>query len=96
MRAGAKTEVAKASVAKTIAVNTKSATRERAKRGRVRMSNGSYDVVVIGGGPGGYPAAIRARQLGLSVALIERERFHAAGTRGEVGRVWRDGGDHGA
>ena len=32
-----------------------------------------FDAVVIGGGPGGYAAAIRASQLGLSVALIERE-----------------------
>ena len=39
------------------------------------MSNASFDVIVIGGGPGGYPAAIRARQLGLSVALIEREQL---------------------
>ena len=32
-----------------------------------------YDVVVIGTGPGGYPAAIRASQLGLKVAVIEKE-----------------------
>jgi dihydrolipoamide dehydrogenase len=34
---------------------------------------GSFDVVVIGSGPGGYVAAIRAAQLGLSVACVERE-----------------------
>ncbi len=33
----------------------------------------TFDVVVIGAGPGGYPAAIRAAQLGASVALVERE-----------------------
>ena len=31
-----------------------------------------YDVVIIGGGPGGYNAAIRAGQLGLSVAVVEK------------------------
>jgi dihydrolipoamide dehydrogenase len=35
----------------------------------------SFDVIVIGGGPGGYPAAIRASQLGLRVALVEREHL---------------------
>ena len=34
-----------------------------------------FDVVVIGAGPGGYPAAIRAAQLGASVAIVERERI---------------------
>src|SRR3954462_9947796 len=33
----------------------------------------SYDVIFIGGGPAGYVGAIRAAQLGLSVAVIERE-----------------------
>ena len=35
----------------------------------------TYGVVVIGAGPGGYPAAIRAVQLGTSVALVEKEEF---------------------
>ena len=35
----------------------------------------AYDVIVIGGGPGGYVAAIRARQLGLRTALVEREHL---------------------
>ena len=38
------------------------------------MSN-TFDVVVIGGGPGGYVAAIRASQLGMRVALVEREHL---------------------
>lgn len=33
----------------------------------------TYDVVVLGSGPGGYPAAIRASQLGFKVAIIEKE-----------------------
>src|SRR3990167_6394703 len=34
-----------------------------------------FDLVVIGGGPGGYVAAIRASQLGLSTALVEKEHL---------------------
>ncbi len=35
----------------------------------------NYDVIVIGSGPGGYPAAIRASQLGLKVAIVEKENL---------------------
>jgi dihydrolipoamide dehydrogenase len=35
----------------------------------------SYDVIIIGGGPGGYVAAIRAAQLGLKTAIVEREHL---------------------
>lgn len=35
----------------------------------------AYDVIVIGSGPGGYPAAIRAAQLGMKVAIVEKENL---------------------
>ncbi len=35
----------------------------------------NFDLVVVGGGPGGYVAAIRAAQLGMNVALVEREHL---------------------
>ncbi len=36
------------------------------------MSDDSYDLVIIGGGPGGYVAAIRAAQLGMKTACVEK------------------------
>jgi dihydrolipoamide dehydrogenase len=39
------------------------------------MSDTSFDIIVIGGGPGGYVAAIRAAQLGLNTAVVEREHL---------------------
>lgn len=39
------------------------------------MAQDSFDMIVIGAGPGGYVAAIRGAQLGLSVAIIEREHM---------------------
>ena len=36
------------------------------------MANKSFDVVVIGGGPGGYPCAIRLAQLGMKTAVVDR------------------------
>ena len=46
----------------------------------------SYDVIVIGGGPGGYVAAIRAAQLGLKVACVEK-RGSLGGTCLNVGCI---------
>ncbi len=37
------------------------------------MPDSQFDLVIVGGGPGGYVAAIRAAQLGMKVALVERE-----------------------
>lgn len=39
------------------------------------MTTSSFDVTIIGGGPGGYVAAIRAAQLGLRTALVEKEHL---------------------
>jgi dihydrolipoamide dehydrogenase len=44
------------------------------------VSNGEFDVTVIGSGPGGYVAAIRAAQMGLRTACVERDPAGLGGT----------------
>ncbi len=39
------------------------------------MAEQSFDLIVVGGGPGGYVAAIRAAQLGMKTAIVERENL---------------------
>src|SRR6201989_694939 len=39
------------------------------------MAENSFDLIVLGGGPGGYVAAIRAAQLGMKTALVDREHL---------------------
>ena len=39
------------------------------------MAETAFDLIVLGGGPGGYVAAIRAAQLGMKTALVEREHL---------------------
>ena len=39
------------------------------------MVDQSFDIIVVGGGPGGYVAAIRAAQLGMKAAVVEREHL---------------------
>ena len=38
------------------------------------MPDSSYDCIVIGSGPGGYVAAIRAAQLGMKTAVVEKDK----------------------
>eukprot|EP01037_Dinobryon_pediforme_P038269 gene38269-biopygen22042 len=46
----------------------------------------TFDLIVIGTGPGGYVAAIRAAQLGLKVAVVEKRKTHG-GTCLNVGCI---------
>src|SRR5215207_8620934 len=39
------------------------------------MADSNFDVIIIGAGPGGYVAAIRAAQLGFKTAIVEREHL---------------------
>src|ERR1700681_4874746 len=39
------------------------------------MADSSFDVVILGGGPGGYVAARRAAQLGAKTAIVEKDRL---------------------
>src|SRR6201996_8765306 len=45
---------------------------DKAKNEELYMSSQEFDLIVIGGGPGGYVCAIRAAQLGLNVACVEK------------------------
>jgi len=55
------------------------------ERGRIKTVM-TYDLVVIGTGPGGYVAAIRAAQLGMKVAVVEKRATHG-GTCLNVGCI---------
>ena len=39
------------------------------------MADQTFDLIVLGGGPGGYVAAIRAAQLGMKTVVVEREHL---------------------
>ena len=57
-----------------VGASVRAAPSQRQTDQRISMADAApqtYDVVIIGGGPGGYNAAIRAGQLGLKVAIIE-------------------------
>lgn len=55
------------------------------RKGKIPMSD-TFDLVVIGAGPGGYECAIRAAQLGMSVACVEK-RDALGGTCLNVGCI---------
>ena len=37
--------------------------------------NKKYDVIILGGGPGGYVAAIKAAQIGMTVSIVEKDNL---------------------
>ena len=43
------------------------------------MPESAYDCIVIGSGPGGYVAAIRAAQLGMRTAVVEKDKVGGRG-----------------
>ena len=45
----------------------------RGKLDKMTQNDSSYDLAIVGGGPGGYVAGIRAGQLGLKTVVIEKE-----------------------
>ena len=53
------------------------------------MADTSFDIIVVGGGPGGYVAAIRAAQLGMKTAVVEREHWAASASTGAASRPRR-------
>src|SRR5262245_26037353 len=59
---------------------------DRASFGNTIMADNAYDLVVIGTGPGGYVAAIRAAQLGMRTAVVEKRATHG-GTCLNVGCI---------
>ena len=65
---------------------TSHANRAGGAAGKEKIMTESYDLVVIGGGPGGYVAAIRAAQLGLKTACVEK-RGTLGGTCLNVGCI---------
>src|SRR5262245_36781643 len=51
------------------------AANQQAATDRTGPAGNAFDVVILGGGSGGYATALRAAELGLSVALVERDKL---------------------
>lgn len=74
------------SSSRTLAVRSAPRTASYVRARGLATAQDPYDVIVIGGGPGGYVAAIKAAQLGLKTACIEK-RGHLGGTCLNVGCI---------